>query len=63
MITRNSADQPSARLIAHGGGFAVQLEIPSAVTKRDRILVLSPAKAEELAIELEHAAKVARGEA
>ena len=59
MITTNSANQPYATVI----NGVVTLRIPGAYSARDMEIKLSPAKAEEIAIELNHAAKIVRGEA
>jgi hypothetical protein len=57
MITRNSANQPWAQFLDDAVLLVIPLE--DGISPRIR---LSAAKAEELAIELEHAAKMMRGE-
>jgi hypothetical protein len=41
----------------------IKLFNPAVRSAQDRVVILSPAKAEEIAIELNHAAKMMRGEA
>jgi hypothetical protein len=56
MFTTNSANQPSAKLDEDG----VLMTFPGSHCAHDRYILLSAAKAEELAIELNHAAKMMR---
>jgi hypothetical protein len=59
MITTNSDNQPTARFDPQRG---VRMTFPGSYCAHDRNVFLSAAKAEELAIELNHAAKMMRGE-
>jgi hypothetical protein len=58
MITTNSDNQPLAKFDQDG----VLMVFPGSFCAHDRYILLSAAKAEELAIELNHAAKMMRGE-
>jgi hypothetical protein len=58
MITTNSDNQPTARFDPQR---SVIMKFPGSYCAHDRIVILSPGKAEELAIELNHAAQMMRG--
>jgi hypothetical protein len=59
MITTNSDNQPKAEFDPQRG---VKMTFPGSYCAHDRVVLLSAAKAEELAIELNHAAKMMRGD-